>query len=88
MLQILQRCAVGSVGISEWLANAMEAYRKSLSPTPWVEKFAWKPVLIHGKRVWLKKYYARTIVIETDRGGNLERVNEYGTLFDLLKGSE
>lgn len=50
---------------------------------PWKEWFAWRPVKIHGKRVWLKTVYRRCINTYVDYE-DWERY-EYGDMFDILK---
>lgn len=53
---------------------------------PWAKWFAWRPVKIQGKRVWLKTIYRRYIMVLVDNSdwGHYE----YGTLFDILKQSQ
>ena len=50
---------------------------------PWKKWFAWHPVRVHGKPVWLKTIYRRhvTTYIDFDDWSRYE----YGTLFDVLK---
>ena len=52
----------------------------------WQLWFAWRPVKIHGKRVWGKTVYRRCIntYVDFDDWSHYE----YGTLFDLLKETE
>jgi len=50
---------------------------------PW---FAWRPVKIHGKRVWCTTIYRRCINTYVDQD-DWSRY-EYGTLFDVIKGDE
>ena len=50
----------------------------------WESWFAWHPVKIHGKRVWLKSIYRRCINTYVDMD-DWEKW-EYGNLFDVLKG--
>lgn len=50
---------------------------------PWKSWFAWRPVPLHGRRVWLKKIYRRKINTYVDHD-NWARY-EYGTIFDILK---
>ena len=52
----------------------------------WQKWFAWHPVKIHGRRIWLKTVYRRCIntYVDFDDWSHYE----YGTLFDLLKDSE
>jgi hypothetical protein len=53
---------------------------------PWEKWFAWRPVKVHGRYVWLKTIYRRTTVCYID----IEdfKAVEYGTLFDVLKDSK
>lgn len=57
-------------------------YRKQ-EAGPWKEWFAWRPVKLHGKRVWFKKVYRRKINTYVDHD-NWARY-EYGNVFDVLK---
>lgn len=50
---------------------------------PWKEWFAWRPVKIHGERVWLKKVYRRSINTYVDMDDWTRY--EYGTVFDIIK---
>lgn len=50
---------------------------------PWKKWFAWRPVKVNGKRVWLKKIYRRCINTYVDHD-DWKRY-EYGTVFDVLK---
>jgi hypothetical protein len=54
--------------------------------SPWQEWFAWRPVKIHGKRVWCKTVFRRCINTYVDHD-NWKRY-EYGTLFDVIKGDD
>jgi hypothetical protein len=59
---------------------------RKTEPSPWKPWFAWRPVTIHGKWVWLRKIYRRNhdaYVVN----GKLTR-QEYGTLFDVIKGED
>ena len=58
-------------------------YRKVVR-LPWEKWFAWRPVKIHGRRVWLKTVYRRTTLKYIDMS-EWQHV-EYGTLFDVIKG--
>lgn len=53
---------------------------------PWKAWFAWRPVKLHGKRVWLKKIYRRCINTYVDHDD--WRCYEYGTAFDVIRGDE
>jgi len=57
--------------------------RKTVT-SPWEEWFAWYPVTIHRKRVWLKKIYRRKhdAYVDNDKFTR----HEYGTVFDVLRG--
>lgn len=50
---------------------------------PWKKWYAWRPVKIKGKRVWMKKVYRRVINTYVDHD-NWTRY-EYGDIFDVLK---
>lgn len=50
---------------------------------PWKPWFAWRPVTVKDKRVWLKKIYRRKINTYVDME-DWSRY-EYGTIFDVLK---
>ena len=53
---------------------------------PWEKWFAWYPVKIAGRRVWLKTIYRRNILSYVDMDDWIRY--EYGTLFDVLKQSQ
>ena len=53
---------------------------------PWQQWFAWRPVKIHGKRIWLKTVYRRCINTYVDYD-DWERW-EYGDVFDMLKENQ
>lgn len=46
----------------------------------WTKWFAWYPVRVHGKLVWLKTVYYRTSKMRLTLGVGVE----YGTIFDVL----
>lgn len=50
---------------------------------PWKSWFAWRPVTIKSKRVWMKKVYRRKINTYVDHD-NWARY-EYGDIFDIIK---
>lgn len=56
-------------------------YRKVIT-LPWKPWFAWYPVKVHSKRVWLKTVYRRSILSYVDMD-DWQRY-EYGTLFDVI----
>ena len=60
-------------------------YRKVI-PLPWEKWFAWRPVKIHGRPVWLRTVYRRTVICYVD-ADKWNRV-EYATLFDIIKGED
>ena len=64
--------------MDEVLAGAAETYK-----APWKEWFAWRPVTVKGKRVWLKKVYRRrtNTYVNYDDWARYE----YGDIFDVLK---
>jgi hypothetical protein len=49
----------------------------------WQPWFAWRPVKVHGKQVWLKTIYRRCINTYVDYDD--WKHYEYGTVFDVLK---
>ena len=53
---------------------------------PWEEWFAWRPVKVNGKRVWLKRVYRRCINTYVDMDD--WRRYEYGTAFDVIRGDK
>lgn len=50
----------------------------------WQEWYAWRPVKMKGKYVWLKKIYRRCINTYVDHD-DWKRY-EYGTAFDVIRG--
>ena len=48
----------------------------------WQKWFAWRPVKIHGRRIWLKTVYRRCIntYVDFDDWSRYE----YGNLFDII----
>jgi len=50
----------------------------------WEKCFAWKPVRVHGKLVWLKTVY-RTYGYDYLHG--MRWLPKYGTIMDVLKDS-
>ena len=50
---------------------------------PWEKWFAWYPVKVCGRYVWLKAVYRRTVYLRFDIVES--RRVEYGTLFDVMK---
>ncbi len=64
------------------ITNINNVYRKQ-TLSPWKPWFAWRPVKIRGKRVWLKNVYRRCINTYVDYD-NWKRY-EYGDMFDVLK---
>lgn len=48
---------------------------------PWVKMFAWRPVKVHSKWVWLKTVY-RTYEYNHEHG--IRYVPKYGTILDVL----
>lgn len=53
---------------------------------PWKPWFAWRPVKLHGKRVWMKKIYRRCINTYVDMD-DWKRY-EYGNIFDVIKDAK
>ena len=60
-------------------------YRKVIK-LPWEKWFAWHPVKVHGKHIWLETVYRRTILCYIDVD-EWQRV-EYGTLFDIINDAK
>jgi len=56
---------------------------RKIEMTPWTKWFAWRPVTIKGRRVWLKTVYRRCIntYVDFDDWSHYE----YGDMFDILK---
>jgi Fe-S cluster biosynthesis and repair protein YggX len=52
----------------------------------WNKWFAWRPVKIHGNRVWFKTVYRRQVITYVDMDDWARY--EYGTVFDILKHSQ
>ncbi len=52
----------------------------------WKSWFAWRPVKVHGKRIWLKTIYRRCINTYVDYD-DWKRY-EYGNVFDIIKDAE
>jgi predicted chitinase len=61
--------------------NYNQVYRKVIT-LPWEKWFAWYPVKVHNKRVWLKTVYRRSIHSYADLD-DWQRY-EYGTIFDVI----
>ena len=59
---------------------------RKIEKSPWQQWFAWRPVTIRGKRVWLKKIYRRCINTYVDYDD--WKQYEYGTIFDIIKDTE
>jgi predicted chitinase len=62
--------------------NYNQVYRKVIT-LPWEKWFAWYPVKVHSKRVWLKTVYRRSLLTYVDMD-DWQRY-EYGTIFDIIK---
>jgi hypothetical protein len=62
-------------------------YIRKIEKGSWQKWFAWKPVKIRTKKVWLKFIYRRTVnMYSADM--NEWQYFEYSTLFDIIKGEE
>ena len=72
----------GSVTQYTGRTNYNQVYRKVVTLS-WEKWFAWYPVKIHSRRVWLKTVYRRSIHSYADLD-DWQRY-EYGTIFDILK---
>lgn len=64
-------------GAQNWL------YARKIVTQPWTKWFAWRPVKIQEKRVWLKTVYRRQVVCHVDMDN--WSYYEYGTIFDILQ---
>jgi hypothetical protein len=53
---------------------------------PWKPWFAWRPVTIKGKRIWMKKVYRRSVNTYVDMDDWTRY--EYGDMFDILKDAK
>ena len=67
----------------EGFVNGQYVARKIIKGA-WRPWFAWHPVKIQGRRVWMTTVYRRTIDTYVDT--NFWQRYEYGTLFDVIKG--
>ena len=56
---------------------------RKIEISPWKKWFAWRPVEIHGNRIWFKTVYRRCINTYVDYD-NWKRY-EYGDIFDVIK---
>lgn len=50
----------------------------------WAKWFAWYPVRVHGKLVWLRTVYFRASKTRLLDGYGVKVGIEYGTIFDVL----
>ena len=67
------------------LAKGTNVARK-IELGPWKPWFAWRPVTIKGKRVWMKKIYRRKINTYVDMDDWARY--EYGNIFDVIKDAK
>ena len=56
---------------------------RKVETMPWQQWFAWRPVKINGRRVWLKTIYRRSLNTYVDMDDWTRY--EYGTVFDVIK---
>lgn len=63
--------------------SSFEDVPRKIQVGPWQEWFAWRPVKVHGERVWFKTILRRCINTYVDHD-DWERY-EYGNIFDALK---
>lgn len=56
---------------------------RKIDVSPWQEWFAWRPVKVNGKRVWLKRVFRRCVNTYVDHD-DWKRY-EYGTAFDAIR---
>jgi len=64
------------------MAKATTVARKQ-EVGPWKPWFAWRPVKVKDKRIWMKKIYRRCINTYVDMDDWTRY--EYGTIFDVIK---
>lgn len=55
---------------------------RKVETMPWQQWFAWRPVKINGRRVWLKTIYRRSLNTYVDMDDWTRY--EYGTIFDVI----
>ncbi len=65
------------------LEQAEEQVARKIETMPWKPWFAWRPVRVKGKRIWMKKIYRRKINTYVDYEDWARY--EYGDIFDVLK---
>lgn len=65
------------------MEQAEEQVARKIAKAPWKPWFAWRPVTIKGKRIWMKRVYRRKINTYVDHD-DWSRY-EYGDMFDILK---
>ena len=70
---------------AEVMRKAGEVARKQ-EIGPWKPWFAWRPVKVNGKKVWMKKVYRRCINTYVDHDD--WRRYQYGDMFDVLRDAE
>lgn len=58
---------------------------RKIETLPWTKWWAWHPVRVHGRRVWLKPVYRRCINTYVDMDDWTRY--EYGTILDVLKST-
>jgi hypothetical protein len=66
--------------------NFPSFYARKVEVQPWHQWFAWRPVKILNKRVWLKQIYRRQIITYVDTYDWIRY--EYATIFDILKQNQ
>ena len=72
----------GSITQPTGKTNSKIVFRKVMK-FPWEKWFAWHPVKVHGKHIWLKTVYRRSIISYVDMDS--WKRYEYGTIFDVIK---
>ena len=78
VLSVQTKAMRSPVSDMEW----NEFVARKILVSPWEKWFAWYPVKVHGKRVWLTTVYRRNINTYVDMD-DWNRY-EYGTVFDVL----
>lgn len=63
--------------------NGMMNVARKIDTGPWKKWFAWRPVKLHGERIWFRQIFRRKINTYVDND-NWSRY-EYGNAFDVIK---
>ena len=68
------------------MEEAFESVQAEQEPKQWKEWFAWHPVKVKDKRVWLKNVYRRKTNTYVNHDDWAQY--EYGTIFDAIKDAK